>query len=125
MSIDGNQFRRRALELATRDGRGLGSRLAAEFGISRAAASARLRAMVRDGLLVAEGTTRSRTYRLATIDRADACYRTDGLDEEVVWRLQCRPVLRDLPENVRDIWHYGMSSTTESASSARSRWRSG
>ena len=115
MPIDGDRFRRRALELAARDGRGLGSRLAAEFGISRAAASARLRAMVREGLLVAEGTTRSRTYRLATIDRADACYRTEGLDEEVVWRLQCRPVLRDLPENVRDIWHYGITEMVNNA----------
>ena len=70
MPVDDDRFRRRALELAARDGRGLGSRLAAEFGISRAAASARLGAMVREGLLVAKGTTRSRTYRIATIDRA-------------------------------------------------------
>ncbi len=113
--IDKKLFTKRALELASEDGRQLGTRLAREFGISRAAASSRLRALVREGLLEAEGATRSRTYHLAVIDQTAACYPTEGLSEDRVWRELCLPVVADLPGNVLDIWNYGVTEMVNNA----------
>ncbi|HEB98348.1 MAG TPA: DUF4325 domain-containing protein [Thiotrichales bacterium] len=107
--IDKERFRRRALALAAEDGRQLGARLAREFGISRAAASARLRTLVREGLLTAEGSTRARVHRPAVLEEGAACFPTRGLSEDIVWRVFCRPLLTRLPENVIDIWHYGVT----------------
>ena len=107
--IDRKAFDQAALELAEQDGAGLGTKLAKQFGVSRAYASQRLRSLVRRGLLVAEGNTRARRYRLAVLQHVGACYKTEGLSEDLVWQELCRQVVDDFPENVRDIWHYGIT----------------
>jgi hypothetical protein len=63
----------------------------------------------------ASGTTRARVYRLIDQRRLSASYRTAGLSEDVVWRELCAPVVADLPGNVRDIWHYGITEMVNNA----------
>ena len=115
MGIDKNSIRRRAAELISLDGHGVGTRLAHEFGLSRQVANGYLRALVREGLAEAEGTTRARVYRLATLAEAQRQYTREGLQEDIVWRELVAPLVAELPVNVRDIWHYGSTEIINNA----------
>jgi anti-sigma regulatory factor (Ser/Thr protein kinase)/biotin operon repressor len=113
--LDKHNIRRRALALIAEDGLGVAGRLAAEFGLSRQAANAHLQALVREGRAEAEGSTRARVYRLATLRQAQRSYARQGLSEDVVWAEVFAPIVADLPQNVRDIWHYGVTEMVNNA----------
>jgi biotin operon repressor/anti-sigma regulatory factor (Ser/Thr protein kinase) len=113
--IDKEAFRRRVLLLAAAGNRNVGATLAEEFGISRQAASARLKQLVKVGELIANGTTKARTYELATLIEQAQSFPREGLAEDQLWRTLCAPVVKDLPENARDIWHYGITEMINNA----------
>lgn len=113
--VDKDTIRRRALALIAEDGRGVARRLAAEFGLSRQVASGHLQALLRDKLVEAEGSTRARVYRLATVREAVRSYPCEGLREDIVWQEAFAPALADLAENVRDIWRYGVTEMVNNA----------
>ncbi len=115
MKIDKSALRRRALALADAGGKDVAATLMLEFGISRQAANNHLSKMVAAGDLLPEGATRGRIYRLAVQREAVEGFVLDGLAEDVVWRTVCAPVVLDFPENVRDIWHYGMTEMINNA----------
>lgn len=113
--IDKGTLRRRALKLIAADGNGVAARLVAEFGLSRQAVNAHLQALLRDGLIEAEGQTRGRVYRLVTLAQAQRRYDREGLREDVVWQEVFAPVVAPLPGGVRDIWHYGVTEMVNNA----------
>jgi len=115
MNIDKHAIRQAALELIAADGHRVGARLAQSAGLSRQVASGYLQALIRDGLVDAEGTTRARVYRLKTLAEVERRYPREGLQEDLVWREFIAPVVARLPQNVRDIWHY---ATTEMINNA-------
>jgi anti-sigma regulatory factor (Ser/Thr protein kinase) len=66
--------------------------------------------LVEDKLIVGEGETKARKYKL--LDFVDEVIRFDitpVTEEDVVWREKVRPLLRDLPGNVLAIFQYGVS----------------
>lgn len=113
--LDKQTIRKRALALIAEDGRGVASQLAAEFGLSRQTANAHLQALLHHKLIEAEGSTRARVYRLATLREVTRSYACQGLSEDVVWAEVFAPVVADLPDNVRDIWHYGITEMVNNA----------
>lgn len=113
--VDKDLFRRRALTLISEDGRGVADKLAAEFGISRVAAYKHLTALIGAGLVEAVGTTRARVLRLPTLANAVRIYPREGLSEDVAWREVFAPSLADLPANVRNLWHYGVTEMVNNA----------
>ena len=115
MEIDKPSLRRQALDLINADGHRVGTRLAQSGGVSRQVANAYLQALVRDGLVEAEGTTRARVYRLKTLAEASRHYPRDGLQEDLVWRELVSPVVARFPQNVRDIWHYAATEMINNA----------
>jgi hypothetical protein len=115
MNIDKNSVRRRALVLISMDGHGIGTRLASEFGLSRQVANGYLQALVREGFIEAEGTTRARVYRIKTLAEAERCYAREGLQEDLVWRELISPLVAELAANVRDIWHYASTEMINNA----------
>ncbi len=108
-------IRQQALELIAADSHRVGSRLMQAAGVSRQVANGYLQAFVREGLIEAEGTTRAKTYRLKTLDFVERSYPCAGLQEDLVWRELVMPRVRGLPENVRDIWHYGATEMINNA----------
>lgn len=112
---DKESIRRRAISLIAAHGAGVASRLATEFGLSRQVANGYLAGLVRDGLIEATGTTRSRTYKLKTLTEAERSFERQGLDEDRVWRELVKPVVADLPRNVQDIWHYAATEMINNA----------
>ena len=80
-----------------------------EFGISRQSANKHLKRMVEQGILCATGETKSRQYQFCALKTWNKTYRLgDGLTEDVVWQ-ELSPQLGELPDNVMDIWHYGIT----------------
>src|SRR4051794_28819506 len=106
MSIDKERIRQRAIELIVEDGHRVGTRLAQAVGISRQAANGYLQALVREGLVDAEGTTRARYYTLKVLAEVERRYPRAGLQEDLVWRELIAPAVAQLPENVRSVWYY-------------------
>ena len=115
MKVDKEVFRQRAFQLIAANGLGVASRLAEELGISRAAASKRLHTLLQEGVIEAQGTTRSRELRLRVLSQDVREYPCGGLDEDRVWREVFRPIVADLPENVREIWAYGVTEMVNNA----------
>jgi hypothetical protein len=115
MTIDKFSIRQHALELIGADSHRVGTRLAQAAGVSRQVANGYLQALVREGLVEAEGTTRARVYRLKTLTEVARGYPREGLQEDLVWRELIAPLVARLPQNVRDIWHY---ATTEMINNA-------
>lgn len=103
------------LELVALDGRHVAARLGEALGITRQSVNVRLAKLVDGGLIVPAGKTKARVYHLAELARVSATYPIAGLSEDIVWRELCAPVVADLPENVRDIWHYGITEMVNNA----------
>lgn len=103
------------LKLIAQDGRHVAARLGEALGISRQAAGVRIAKLVMAGLIVPSGNTKARVLHLAELGRISATYPIAGLSEDIVWRELCAPVVADLPENVRDIWQYGITEMVNNA----------
>jgi hypothetical protein len=90
-------------------------RLAAELDVSRQSASRWLSIMKRDGLIASGGLGRGTKYTLLDAVKVQREYEIDGLSEDRVWSELCSPVVSDLPKNVRDIWHHGLTEMINNA----------
>ena len=86
------------------------------FGISRQAVNKHLGRLVADGLLTAQGATRSRRYSLSALDEKDVVVQLiEGTDEDTVWRKEVAPLLAPLPRGARAIWQYGFTEMLNNA----------
>lgn len=112
---DKDAIRQRALRLIAKDGHGVAGRLATEFGMSRQAANVHLQALLRSGLVQAQGKTRAQVHRLATLGEATRSYPCAGLREDVVWQEVFAPVLAGLPDNLLGVWQYGVTEMVNNA----------
>ena len=108
-------IRRKAFELVAKNPLGVPHRLAKAFNISRQAAHQHIKALVAEGLLEAQGVTRARIYHLAPLRATKKCYPREGLAEDIAWREVFAPLVSDLPENVRQIWQYGVTEMVNNA----------
>lgn len=88
----------------------IGTLAARKFGISRQAITRHLQALIDEGLLTAEGHTRSKRFALkALIDETFTLVVSRDLQEDVVWRRRVSPLLKNVRPNVLDICHYGLT----------------
>ena len=110
-----NESTRILLKLVSDNGKNVSSRLASALGISRQAASTRLRTAASTGLITIKGAGRGIEYALAELSRSHKEYDREGLCEDRVWSSLFLPLVTDLPENVRDIWNYGFTEMVNNA----------
>jgi hypothetical protein len=106
---------RSLLDLVVASPRNVATRAAQAGGVSRQAASARLRALVRRGWLRMEGHGAGVRYTLAPLQEVHESYPREGLPEDRVWQRLLAPVVADLPENVHDVWRYGCTEMINNA----------
>lgn len=88
--------------------------VAAQLGLSTARIGMQVRALVAGGYLQKQGTTRP-TYTLGPNRRFERRYRREGLAEDAVWFEQLLPLLRDMPRNILDIAHHGVTEMVNNA----------
>jgi len=93
------------------------SKMTAEhFGITRQAVHKHLRHLTAEKVLLEQGQTRSRSYKLApTWEWRKVFTSSPELAEDVVWRNDIAPALGRLPDNVINIWHYGFTEIFNNA----------
>ena len=116
MTIRDSSERIRSFILKNTHRKSLATYVASKFDISRQAANEHLKSLVAQGLLVAEGRTRTRTYKLATTAAIEFRYPIlSGLEEDVVWRHDIAPFLSGLSTNVLDIWNYAFTEMFNNA----------
>src|SRR5579863_2428988 len=91
-------------------------RVAAEaFGISRQATHRHLHNLVDENAISFYGNTRNRIYRLAQLaEWQDFFHLEPALTEDIAWSSVSKH-LGPLPENVRNIWHYGFTEMFNNA----------
>ena len=106
---------RTLLSLVAANPRGVAAKLALAEGVSRQAASAKLRVAVRRGWLHVEGRGAGVRYTLAMLQEVRHSYERAGLSEDRVWQQLLAPMVADLAENVRDVWRYGLTEMINNA----------
>ncbi|MGH8124247.1 MAG: STAS-like domain-containing protein [Rhodanobacteraceae bacterium] len=102
------------LAAVTAHPRDLTSFVASQLGVSRQTTAARARALVKSGLLARSGTTRP-TYVLGPTRFGEFAYALEDLAEDRVWSQDVAPRLNNLPANVIDIAHYGLTEMVNNA----------
>jgi DNA-binding transcriptional ArsR family regulator len=102
-------------QLIADSGKHVAARLADATGASRQATSAWLARLREEGVIRSEGVGRGTTYQLVDVVDKRLVYRREGLSEDVVWREIGGPVVADLADNVRAIWHHGITEMVNNA----------
>lgn len=108
-------LRKQVLQAVARDGRNVAARLAKRHKVSRQAASAWLARLREEGLVAAHGVGRGVAYELVPTVQETRRYARAGLQEDRVWSEVFAPRFADLPPNVRDTWHYGVTEMVNNA----------
>jgi len=81
-----------------------------QFGISRQAVNRYFRNLLSEGLLLAKGNTRNRTYELKPItEKLFPIIITSDLDEDKVWRQYLVNLFEGFRQNIVGIFHYGFT----------------
>jgi anti-sigma regulatory factor (Ser/Thr protein kinase) len=88
--------------------------VASQLGVSRQTTAARARALVESGRLARSGTTRP-TYVLGPTRRDTFEYLLKGLAEDTVWSKDVAPLLNNVPANIIEIAHYGLTEMVNNA----------
>lgn len=94
--------------------RDLTSFVASQLGVSRQTTAAHARALVESGFLARSGTTRP-IYVLGPTRFGEFKYPLKGLAEDQVWAHDVAPLLNNLPANIIDIAHYGLTEMVNNA----------
>jgi hypothetical protein len=105
----------RLLHIAAANGKNVATRVAADLGVTRQAATARLNKLLGAKLLTRSGRGAGVLYALAFTHQVQQEFERTGLSEDRVWRSLLLPVVEDLAANVRDIWQYGMTEMINNA----------
>lgn len=86
-----------------------------KFGISRQASHRHIQKLVSEGLIIASGKTRNRTYQVKPLINFSLELPLAGLEEDKVWREHIRPLMNNIPGNVFDICQYGFTEIVNNA----------
>ena len=88
---------------------------ATKFGLTRQAINRHINFLIKQGLVQAEGNTNQRTYKLPILERKSFSVSLTNLEEDRFWRENVSELLKDLPQNVYDVWHYGFTEMVNNA----------
>lgn len=112
----GADIRRFILEHVEKHPNDIAKLTAGHFSITRQAVNKHLRRLIFEKSLTETGETRKRIYKLAPLVEWRKTYTiSPELEEHILWDQDIAPVLRPLPENVMDIWHYGFTEMLNNA----------
>ncbi|WP_204138747.1 STAS-like domain-containing protein [Halomicronema sp. CCY15110] len=112
----GEQIRQFILTNVEKHPRDIAALAAQEFDITRQAVNKHIKRLVEQKALSFKGSTNSRSYYLHPLIEWRKRYSLDAsLEEDIVWDSDIKPLLSDLPDNVKDIWIYGFTEMLNNA----------
>ena len=103
------------LELCRTKVNAVASVTATHFEISKQSAAKHLQSLEQEGLVISTGSGKAKASELAVIKKHTWHFKLAGLREDIVWREKVEPLINDLPENVHNIWHYGVTEMINNA----------
>lgn len=115
MSKRGEEIRLFILDNVEHHPRDIVALVSSAYSISRQAVNKHVQKLTKDGALIARGSTKDRHYLLRP-EEWELVYKLEtGLSESTVWRDDVKPLLSNIPENVLDIWQYGVTEMFNNA----------
>ncbi len=112
----GEEIRQFILDNVEHHPKNIASLASRTFDISRQAVSKHIKKLIEQRALLVRGATRNRHYLLHPLEKWEHIYSLDGtLAEDAVWREDIAKFVGDLPGNVIDIWHYGVTEIINNA----------
>lgn len=108
------QIRDFILQEIAEDPEGVVGRAASHFGISRQAVQYHVGKLLEAGSIRRRGRTRGARFELVR-NSETASFALASIDEDQVWRQFVQPRLPELPRNVFDICHYGLTEMVNNA----------
>ncbi|OCQ96746.1 ArsR family transcriptional regulator [Limnothrix sp. PR1529] len=112
----GEQIRQFILENVEKYPSDVAALASQEFGVSRQAINKHIQHLVEQKALVATGSARKKHYQLhPQIKWMETYDLSKNLAEDIVWDADIRPLVKDLPDNVKDIWAYGFTEMLNNA----------
>ncbi len=89
---------------------------AEHFGMSRQSVNKHVRALVEQADIIAEGKTSARIYKLGEGRMANIVFDiTPEIEEHVVWSQRIRPLLKNFPDNILELWAYSFQEILNNA----------
>jgi virulence-associated protein VapD len=85
------------------------------FGLTRQAINRHVNILIKLGLVQGEGKTKQRTYKLPVTETNTFTVPMLNLEEDRLWREGISNLLKELPENIYHIWHYGFTEMVNNA----------
>jgi len=86
------------------------------FDISRQAVNKHIQRLTLQNALIVKGSTKNKHYYLHPLAEWEEIFPLDGsISEDIVWRVHVAPILGELPDNVIDIWHHGVTEMFNNA----------
>src|SRR5690349_21082189 len=114
--VRGEAVRRFIMENVEKHARDIGRFTSDHFKITRQAVNKHLTRLKNEGALKETGKTRNRSYSLAPqVERTHTDQITSDLEEHVLWQNDLGPIIGHQPENVLDIWQYGLTEMINNA----------
>lgn len=114
--VRGEEIRRYILENVEQHAGDISRFTAQHFQITRQAVNKHLQKLKKEGALSEDGKTRNRSYALAPrVDWGHDYEINQDLEEHLVWQNDISKVLGELPENVMDIWQFGVTEMLNNA----------
>lgn len=112
----GEEIRQFILDNVENNPAGIANIVCKSFAISRQAANKHIQKLVMQKLIAAKGGTKGRRYYLLPLVEWDGMFPLDNtITEDVVWNKHIAPMLKDIADNVTDIWHYGITEMFNNA----------
>jgi anti-sigma regulatory factor (Ser/Thr protein kinase)/biotin operon repressor len=110
------QIRQFILSNVEKHPRDVASLAAQEFSITRQAVNKHIQNLVEQKALIVRGSTRNKIYQLHPLIEWTKTYSLNNkLEEDIVWDSDIKPLVVELPDNVRDIWLYGFTEMLNNA----------
>lgn len=114
--VRGEAVRRFILENVEKHAGDIGRFTSDHFKITRQAVNKHLKKLRNEGALKETGKTRSRSYSLAPqVEWAHTYQIAPDLEEHMLWQNDLGPIIGQQPENVLDIWQYGLTEMINNA----------
>lgn len=112
----GEQIRQFILDNVERHAKDIASVTCRAFDISRQGVNKHIQRLVEQKAILVKGTTKNRYYYLHPLAEWVEIFPLDkSISEDIVWRTYIAPLLGELPDNVVDIWHFGVTEMFNNA----------
>lgn len=95
--------------------RNVAAEAARHFGITKQAAGRHLHALENARMISSSGMGNTKYSWIVPLIEESWKFPLSGLREDIVWLENVASRLSDLPENVRDMWHYGVTEMINNA----------